>query len=207
MTAPSAPHLIGIAGPSGSGKTSLAHAAARILPGGGLVFALDCYYRDQRGVPEESINVDVPDALEHPLIVSDLEALANGRPIAQPVYHYATHARLPERRTVGPAPFILVEGLYALYWPDVRRLLRTTVFIDLDHDSCLRRRVARDARERGREPAAVTAMYEQRVRPMYDAHVRPTREHARVVLDGGEPIERMCERLLAAVLPAGEDAS
>jgi uridine kinase len=207
MTAAPAPHLIGIAGPSASGKTSLALLAARRLPGGALVFALDSYYRDQRGVPEEVINVDVPEALEHALIVSDLEALASGRSIEQPVYDYATHARLPQRRAVDPAPFILVEGLYSLYWPAVRRLFTTRVFIDLDHEECLRRRVARDTRERGRSAEAVTAMYEQRVRPMYERHVQPTRVYAGLVLDGREPVERMCDRLLDVVLRRKDGAA
>lgn len=199
MTAAPGPRLIGIAGPSGSGKTSLARAVARRLPGGALVFTLDSYYRDQRGVREELINVDVPEALEDALIVSDLRALAAGRSIEQPVYDYATHARLARRRTVRPAPFILVEGLYALYWPKMRRLFETRVFIDLDHEECLRRRVARDTSERGRSPESVAAMYERRVRPMYEQHVRPTRGYADLVLDGREPVERMGDRLLAVV--------
>src|SRR5512145_565107 len=78
-------HVIGIAGPSGSGKTTVAHLLADRLPGGAVIFALDSYYRDQRGVPEDSINVDVPEAFEHTLIFDQLRALIAGVPIQQPI--------------------------------------------------------------------------------------------------------------------------
>lgn len=199
MTRARAPHVIAIAGPSGSGKTSLARAVIARLPGDGLLFGLDSYYRDQRGVSEDAIDVDVPEALDHPLIVADLRALVEGRRILQPVYDYATHARAPTGRDVPPAPFIVVDGLYALFWSDVRALVRTAVYIALDHEECLRRRVARDVRERGRSAPAVALHYERSVRPMYDLHVHPTRQHAHVLLDGTVPLDELTRRVLAAL--------
>jgi uridine kinase len=196
----SLPHVIGIAGPSGSGKTSLARVLAERVPGGGVVVALDAYYRDQRGVPEDAINVDEPGALDHVLLFEQVNTLAAGRPVRQPVYDYATHARLAGTRLVDPAPFVIVEGLFALYWPEVRALFKTPVYLDLDHDRCLARRIARDVAERGREAEAVRRHYERSVRPMYDAHVHPTRTHARLLLDAGEPLETLVARTLA-VLP------
>ncbi len=201
MTRAATPHVIAIAGPSGSGKSSLAREITARLPGGGLVFGLDSYYRDQRGVSEDAINVDVPEALDHPRIVTDLRELAAGRHIRQPVYDYATHARLATDREVAPAPFIVVEGLYALFWPDVRELVRTAVFVSLDHDECLRRRVDRDTRERGRSAAAVTRLYERNVRPMYDLHVQPTHRHADLVLDGRLPLGELTRQVILFLLP------
>jgi uridine kinase len=194
-------HVIAIAGPSGSGKTSLAREIAGRLPGGGLVFGLDAYYRDQRDVPEDAIDVDVPEALDHPRIVADLRELAAGRPIRQPIYDYATHARLAAERPIAPAPFIVVEGLYALFWADVRELVRTAVFVALDHEECLRRRLDRDTRERGRTAQAVTRRYERNVRPMYDLHVRPTHRYANLILDGRLPLEELARQLLVFFLP------
>ena len=150
------PHVIGIAGPSGSGKTSLALLLAARLPGGGVVVALDAYYRDQRDVPDDAINVDVPEALDHALLVAQVRALSAGEIVQQPVYDYATHARLAVTRAVHPAPFVIVEGLFALYWPEVRAVVTTPLYLSLDHERCLARRVERDARERGvhRTPCA-----------------------------------------------------
>ena len=196
---PSPPvHVVGIAGPSASGKTSLALAVARKLEG--VVFPLDAYYRDQRGVPEDAINVDVPEAIEHHLMIDQLRALVLGVSIQQPIYDYATHARAPIRRNVAPSPFIVVEGLYALYWPEVRKLMGTSVFLALDHAECLQRRIERDGRERGRTRTEVAYQYESRVRPMYDLHVHPTRQQAQLILDARAPIENLAARVVRAVL-------
>jgi len=201
MFRPTTPHVIAIAGPSGSGKTSLGREIAARVPGGGLVFGLDSYYRDQRDVPEDAINVDTPDALDHPRIVTDLRALAAGCHVRQPVYDYATHARLSTDRVVEPAPFIVVEGLYALFWADVRELIRTAVFVSLDHEECLRRRLDRDTRERGRTVRAVTRRYERDVRPMYDLHVHPTHRYADVILDGRLLLGELTRQVLSLFLP------
>lgn len=199
MHASRAPHVVGIAGPSGSGKTSLARLLAARAPGGGVVVALDAYYRDQRGVPEHEINVDEPAALDHPLLVEQVSALARGEAVHQPVYDYATHARTGGTRRVEPAPFVIVDGLFALYWDDVRALLHTPVFLVLDHDACLARRIARDVVERGRTEEAVRAMYNRNVRPMYDRYVHPTRAHAQLQLDATQSLEQLTTRVLNAL--------
>ena len=195
-------HVIGIAGPSGSGKTTLARLLAERAPGGGIVFPLDAYYNDQRDVSEESLNVDVPGALDHHLIIEQLRSLTVGVPIQQPFYDYATHQRSPVRHTVAPAACVVVEGLFALYWPEVRKLISTGVFLTLDHAECLERRVARDSRERGRTRATVVYQYESKVRPMYDLHVLPTRQYAKLVLDARAPAEHLAAHILRAITAA-----
>ncbi len=195
-------HVVGIAGPSGSGKTSLARRIAGRVPGGGVVFALDAYYRDQRGVPDDVINVDVPDAIEVELALEQLRALARGASIEQPVYDYATHARTPATRTIAPAAFVIVDGLYALYWSELRAEIDTGVFLSLDHERCLDRRVARDTRERGRSRDSVVAQYERTVRPMYDRYVDGTRRHANLVLDASQPLDVLTDRVLTRIAGA-----
>jgi len=196
MHASRTPRVIGIAGPSGSGKTSLARLLAGRVPGGGVVVALDAYYKDQRGIVEHRINVDEPDALDHALLVAQVGALARGEFVQQPVYDYATHARLEDTRLVEPAPFIIIDGLFALYWDDVRAVMHTPVFLVLDHDTCLARRIARDVTERGRSEDAVRAMYQRTVRPMYDRYVHPTRAHARLQLDATQPLDELTDQIL-----------
>lgn len=188
--------VVGIAGPSGSGKTTLAQAVADRVRGGGVVFALDAYYRDQRGVDPATIDVDVPEAIDHELALEHLRALAAGRRVAQPEYDFSTHSRTAHSRILEPAPFVVVEGLFALYWAEVRDLVHTRVFVTLDHDECLRRRIERDVRERGRTRGEVTIQYENKVRPMYDRFVDATRDHAHLVLDGRTAVDVLAERIL-----------
>jgi uridine kinase len=194
--------VVGIAGPSGSGKTTLARAVAE--RSGGIVFALDAYYRDQRGRSHATIQVDVPDAIDVDLAVAQLRTLIAGAAVNQPVYDYATHARTEATRTLAPAPFVLVEGLFALYWTELRALCQTRVFVALAHDECLRRRIERDVRERGRAPAEVTEQYERVVRPMYERHVAPTRSHAHLVLDGRESLDELARSVMDALTSRSE---
>jgi uridine kinase len=189
--------VIGIAGPSGCGKTTLAHAVARRA--GGIVFGLDAYYHDQRDVAEALLQVDVPEAIDVRLACEHLQTLVLGSGIEQPIYDFAYHARRDATRRIEPSRLIIVEGLFALYWSELRELMGMRVFVTLDHDECLRRRIARDVRERGRTELEVTALYEVEVRPMYDRHVAPTRTHAQLVLDGRNHIDRLTASIITAI--------
>ena len=191
--------VLGIAGPSGSGKSTLARLIAGQIPGGAVIFGMDSYYLDQRHVPEDAINVDAPEAFDQLMMVEQLRQLVAGMPIQQPIYDYATHSRSPVRRKVQPMPNVIVEGLYALYWPEVRKLLTNSVYLSLDHDQCLERRIERDARERTRTRTAVVYHYERSVRPMYDRHIHPTREHATLVLDARAPAELLAARVMRSI--------
>ena len=197
------PIVVGIAGPSGSGKTTLARLIVERLPGGAVLFPLDAYYRDQAGVAEDALNVDDPAAFEHHLIIDHLNQLRAGVAVQQPIYDYATHTRAPVRRTVNPLPNLVVEGISALYWPEVRNFFTTSVFLTLDHTLCLERRIERDQAQRSRSRTAVVYHYERSVRPMYDKHIHPTRDHATLVLDARAPADLLAARIMRSIEAPG----
>lgn len=194
--------LVGIAGPSGSGKSAVARRLCERLPGSARIVPMDAYYRDlARLAPTEraQMNFDHPDAIDHERLVADLERLAAGEAVARPVYRFATHTRAPETERVDSAPLLIVEGLLALYWEAVRRLLRAAVFVDLADEVCMGRRLARDVAERGRTAAAVRAQYAETVRPMRERYVMPTRRFADLVLSGAAPLDESVGRILACI--------
>jgi uridine kinase len=185
-------YLIGIAGGSCSGKTTLARELALRLGAGDVAcVSIDSYYRGlPDGTPETiaAHNFDDPEALEHELLVVHLEALSKGGFAEVPVYDFVTHTRTDKTERVDPVPFVIVEGLFPLYWEGVRALMDTKVFVDAGHDVCLERRLRRDASERGRPREEVIRRYNEMARPMYDAYVLPSRRHADVVVDGSRPV-------------------
>jgi uridine kinase len=185
------PLVIGIAGPSCSGKTTLAHRLAERLPGDGIVFELDWYYHDQSGHTVDDIDVDVPEAIDHTLAVSHLRRLADGYAVERPAYDYATHARAARGVSLAPADTIVVEGLFALYWPELRELYDHAVFVLAEDSVCLQRRIARDTHERGRTIDDVMRQYHRKVRPMYEQYVHPTRHDADLMVHGIEPVEEL----------------
>ena len=178
--------LIGIAGRSGSGKTRVASELARHAPRAG-VLATDSYYRDLSVLtPAErgAVNFDAPAALDWELLIEHLIRLNSGVSAPVPRYDFATHARIPGTVSLAPGGLLVLEGLFALIDQRVRALLDLSVFIDLDEEEGLRRRVKRDTSSRGRTEAFVRSQWERDVAPMYALHVLPTKSYADLVLDG-----------------------
>ncbi len=200
------PYLIGVAGPSCAGKTELSRNLTRALDA--TLLPLDCYYRELHHLTMEQrnrFNFDEPAALDHDLFVQHLRELAEGRPINRPVYDFATHSRTADVERIAPGhssgqlelpgseeplhrEFIVVEGLFVLYWEDVRSLFETKVFVDLEDGPCLERRIYRDTRERGRTSESVIRQFTETVQPMSNIYVRPTRHNADIVVPGDNDI-------------------
>lgn len=205
---PFPPVILGIAGASGSGKTTLALELARQL--GGVHFPLDNYYRDLCHIPfAERLqqNFDDPALIESPRLVADLTALAGGTPIERPVYDFARHIRVPgSSETVRPEAFVLVEGLFALYYPDLLPIYRLAIYIDTADDVCFSRRMKRDVEQRGRNEESVRHQYENTVRPSSLRFVRPSAAYADLVLDGAEALDWKVEQVLAALKRRGHSA-
>lgn len=193
-------YLIGIAGPSGAGKSYLARHLSECLQA--PVLALDHYYRDLSHLPLEErarSNFDDPAALEHELLIAQVASLSEGNPIEIPTYDFSVHTRTGNTQSFRPAPFVIIEGLFTLHWPELCRLLGTRVFVDMTDDICLQRRQERDVRERGRTPESVVEQFRTTVAPMAERYVRPTQAHAHVVVSGADPIGEEVERVLEHV--------
>jgi uridine kinase len=190
-------YLVGIAGPSGAGKSFLAKHLKCAL--GAEVLALDRYYRDLSHLPpaeRAGVNFDAPEALEHELLIDQVSRLRNREAVRLPVYDFTTHTRTARKEILPLSEVIILEGLFTLYWPGLRELLSTKVYVDLGDELCLARRTARDVRERGRTTESVTQQYRTTVAPMAHRYVHPTISHADVVVDGTEPVEEGVARVV-----------
>lgn len=188
------PHVVGIAGPSGAGKTVLSKALLARLPAGASRLPLDAYYRDRPvHAPRDAlgVNFDHPGAIDLPLLVAHLEALAHGEAVLRPVYDFSTHRRRTETRPVAAARFIVVEGLLTFHWETVRALCHTRIYVEADDALRLARRIARDVRDRGRTEPSVRRQWITSVQPMTRRYVVPTRRFAHAVVDAREPADRI----------------
>ncbi len=199
------PVVVAVAGCSGSGKTTLAAELARTL--GGVHFHFDHYYRDLAHLSREERtrqNFDDPALLESPLLVSHVAALAAGQPIERPLYDFSSHTRVRGRtETVRPAPFLTIEGLFALYYPELLPLYHLRVYVDTADEVCFERRMKRDMEERGRTPESIRRQYEATVRPASLAFVRPSASRADLVVDGSGALDWKVERVLAEMRVRG----
>ncbi|MGH9522702.1 MAG: uridine kinase [Terriglobales bacterium] len=202
------PHIIGIGGPSCAGKTELSRRVSKAL--NAPILPIDAYYinLDNLSLAERAhFNFDEPTALDHYLLRQHIEALAAGHGIDRPTYDFTTHTRAAATERIEPADFVILEGLFALYWDDIRPFLRTKVFVDACDETCLARRTVRDVAERGRTPQSVLEQFEKTVRPMANLHVRPTTRWADVVVSGNERLEVNAAAVLRCISTHEIDAA
>jgi uridine kinase len=202
------PYLIGIAGPSCAGKSYLSKHIAEKLDA--AMFHLDSYYKEldhMSLVQRAHWNFDAPEALDADLLFEHVRQLHKGMAIEKPIYDFTTHSRTSETETVEPHKYIIIEGLFALYWDEIVKLLGTKVFVDLGEDICLERRIERDIRERGRTRESVLEQYHSTVLPMAKRFVHPTRETADIIVTGNDDISNEVASVLNHVLAGSEARS
>lgn len=198
---PFPPVVVGIAGCSGSGKTTLAAELARTL--NGIHFPLDHYYRDLSHLPHAERarqNFDDPALIESPLLAAHVAALARGETIQRPMYDFSTHTRVANQtETVHPGAVLLVEGLFALAYPELLPLYQLRVYVETPDDICFERRLRRDVVERGRTPDSVRRQYDATVRPSSIAFVRPSAVHADLTVCGTDALDWKVEQVIAEI--------
>jgi uridine kinase len=198
--------LIAIVGGSGAGKSWLADQLHRIIGKGVSRLSLDDFYRDRSSLAptrRDKINFDHPRAIDWPSVEQVLRDCQSGRPAHLPRYDFSTHTRSSHADLWQPTPLIIMDGLWLLHRPAVRRRFDFRIFIDCPARLRLRRRLERDATERGRTPASVRRQFSTTVAPMHQRYVEPQARWADVVLtspiDGAE-LHQLADRIARPIM-------
>jgi uridine kinase len=186
---PLRPVIIGVAGGSGSGKTTVAYRVREACPGKTIqIIHHDAYYHDSSHLPiseRAKINYDHPNAFETSLLISHLGKLRDGKAVEVPKYDYAIHSRLADTISMVSADIIFVEGILVLESEALRNLMDMRLYVDVDADERVLRRLRRDTEERGRTMESVIEQYLHVVRPMHLQFVWPSKRHAHVIIPEG----------------------
>ena len=144
--------VLGIAGGTGSGKTYAAKSLLneypqdRILP-----ISMDSYYKDLSHINytrRVEQNFDHPDSIDINLLEKHLEQASKGKKISIPIYDFSNHVRLGETVSISNAKIIIVEGIFALHFSQLRKLYTLKIFMDTPENIRLERRLVRDVKER-----------------------------------------------------------
>jgi uridine kinase len=180
-------YVVGVCGGSAAGKTTVAGLLAETLADlAPVTLPVDRYYRDRSAMPpaeRAKVNYDEPAALDFSLLAADLASLKAGRPVVPPVYDYARHISSPGGASVGPSPLVIVEGILLFGVPAPMAHVDFKLYVEADRSERLRRRIARDAAERGRDAASVMRQFDETVEPGFVRYIEPTRPTADTVLD------------------------
>ncbi len=166
--------IIGICGASGSGKSTLAREIRDSLTCNALIIGLDCYYRDYPELPFEErilINYDEPDIFDFDELLEDLETLERGEPIARNAYDYSNYRRADTDELLQPPDVLILEGIHMFLDKRISEKMVLKVFMHVDVDICLLRRIKRDIQVRGRSIESISAQYLSTVKPVYEEYV------------------------------------
>jgi len=138
--------------------------------------------------------------IDSALLVKHIAALAAGLAIERPRYDFAAYTTVPGvTERVLPGELVVVEGLFALSFAQLRPYYQLGVYVDTPDDVCFARRLKRDVEERGRDAESVRRQYDATVRPCGLAFVRPLAEIADLVVDGTDPLDFKVEQVVSAL--------
>ena len=181
--------IIGICGASGSGKSTLAEELVKKITKPAVLINQDAYYRDHAYLPFEErakINYDEPGVFEHDELLYDMKQLSEGKSITRKKYDYANHRRADATdEMIHPADIVIIEGIHAFYDERLRDMMDFKIYIRVDPDICLLRRVKRDINHRGREINGIAEQYLSTVKPMYERYIKNYIEYADLIVAGG----------------------
>jgi uridine kinase len=199
------PAILGIAGCSGSGKTTLARELAAQLDA--TLFPLDFYYRDLAHLTlseRKQVNYDHPDSVEDQMLAKHVATLAKGQSIDRPIYDFAAHTRvIGETERIAPGTVVIVEGIFALHYEELRSLYDFSIYVECPEDLCFTRRLARDVAERGRTPESVKEQYEATAKPMARQFVQPSAKHASLTVDATGSLDWSVEQVFQQLQAKG----
>lgn len=182
--------LIGICGASGSGKSTLARELVRDIGVSSLVLNQDAYYSDHPDLSFEErvkLNYDEPGIFDHDSLYQDVCDLMDGKPISRKAYDFTQHRRADTDEIIDPAgaKVLIVEGIHSFYDHRLLDKMFLKLYINVEPDICLLRRIRRDIKVRGRQIDNIAQQYLETVKPMYDRYIRNYIHDADVVVMRG----------------------
>jgi len=191
------PYVIGLTGVSGSGKTAFLNKLLEEFPEDKIcLVSQDHYYhpREEQESDEEGvINFDTPQAIDHTSLVRDVEQLKEGKVVQKQEYTFNNPGKVPRMLCFNPAPLVIIEGIFVLYFPKLLPLIDLKVFIDTKSHLALKRRIIRDQVERGYDLDDVLYRFERHVMPSYEKFVRPSKAEADLVIPNHRHFNRALE--------------
>ncbi len=194
--------VIGICGGSGSGKSTLARMVSQSLSCSSRIIGLDCYYRDHAHLPFEErvhINYDEPDVFDFDEMYEDIQLLLAGKPITAKGYDYPNHRRADSADLIYPTDVLILEGIHMFRDKRLTDLMSLKVYMHVDVDVCLLRRVKRDMVKRGRSIENITEQYLATVKPMYEEYISKYIKESDFALMGGGKNPRAIEAITAYI--------
>ena len=191
--------ILGIAGGTGSGKTYAVKSLLKEYPQNSVLpISIDSYYKDLSHIKYKKRveqNFDHPDSIDINLLKKHLGQASKGSKVNIPIYDFNNHVRLGETISISNAKIIIVEGIFALHFSQLRKLYTLKIFMDTPENIRLERRIVRDVRERGRSIKSIKDQYNSTVLPMHNKYVEPSKIFSDLILNGEDNINDIINKI------------
>lgn len=166
-------YIIGISGGTCSGKTTLSEELYKKLKAEQVkakLFNMDDYYKEAKLIPTVIAPITRREYSEH----NHPSALDLDR----------CYKDFNEAIDSNDFELVIIEGVFAFYLDEIREKLDLKVYVDLESDERIVRRVRRFAEHLGQQFDEITDRYLDTVRFRHNELVEPTRWHADMVING-----------------------
>lgn len=190
-------YIVGITGGSGSGKTYFINSILKKFSIRDICFiSQDNYYRNIHQIPKDMHgieNFDTLEAIDFGQFEIDLKSLMRGESVTLPEYTFNNKNATPKLITLDPAPIIIIEGVFVFAIPRIQEMIDLKVFIEASDILKIKRRVMRDAVERGYDMEDVFYRYEHHVDPAYKKYIEPYKKVSDIILSNENQLEKGLE--------------
>jgi uridine kinase len=188
------PYIVGITGGSASGKTLFLEKLLNSFESHQVcLISQDNYYkpRHQQPIDDKGIhNFDTPHSIDFEQYADDIRKIHNGETVYRQEYTFNNPNKIPKVLEFAPAPVVVVEGIFVLYYPELADLLDLKVFIDAKDYIKLKRRIVRDKVERGYDLDDVLYRYEKHVMPTYEKYIEPFKHEADIIVPNNQTFDK-----------------
>ena len=195
-------YIVGITGGSGVGKTTLIDSLRNEFLGKVSTFSLDNYYlsKEKQSVDENGVvNFDLPTALDTEKMERDFLQLISGESIEQSLYRFNNPASKVEKIRIDPQELLIVEGLFVMHYPFISEVLNYSVYLSVDANLQLERRLQRDVMERNYSENDVIYQWENHVIPSYEEFVLPYKSKADLIITNNESFDENIHILTSVI--------
>src|SRR5271154_1049158 len=193
--------IVGLAGGSGRGKATVAKRVAFRL--NGHVLSMETYSAEMSHLPLEQrakLDYDAPAAIDVKLLETHIRDYAAGTAIEAPIYDFAQHLRAKEREHIPAKSLLIVEGILALHFAQLRPHFDFSIYLEAPEEVCFHRRKVRDITERQRPMDLILWQYENTVLPAARQYALPSKVHANLVLDSSAALASVEKSLYEAII-------
>ncbi|MCE7736501.1 MAG: uridine kinase [Candidatus Heimdallarchaeota archaeon] len=182
--------ILAVSGPTNAGKSYFTdrlkiHALEKGIKVSSI--STDEFYRDLSHLSMDErnkVNYDHPDSIDEKEFIVALEDISKGLEVEIPIYDFSIHNRTGNKRKIDNVDLLIVEGIFTCTFNQADALYSLRIYIDMDDDVRVIRRIQRDMEDRGRSLDSVINQYMNTVKPTQFDFVQRDKKKVDIVLKG-----------------------